>query len=211
MEILASYFDILLNYLVYLIEKLGYLGIFIAMFLESTFVPIPSEVIMIPAGIAVYKGSLNLYITIAVGVLGNLLGALFNYFLCAYFGRPILFKIGKYIFLKEQTIIKIEEYFKKHGEISTFVGRLIPGVRHYISLPAGIAKMNLKAFCFYTFSGSFIWVTILTYLGYAIGENRELIKQYLDIIILSCLVGCALLVIIYMAVMKVKNSRNENT
>ena len=99
MEIFATYFDIILNYLVYLVDKFGYTGIFIGMFLESTFVPIPSEIIMLPAGVSAAYGNMNIYIAITVGVIGNLFGALFNYFLCAYFGRRVLLKIGKYFFM----------------------------------------------------------------------------------------------------------------
>lgn len=204
MEILANYFQASLDYLVLLVDKIGYLGIFIGMFLESTFVPIPSEIIMLPAGIAASYGKFNLHLVIIVGVIGNLFGAIFNYYLAVYFGRPILFKIGKYFFVKEKTIIKIEKYFITHGSISTFIGRLIPGVRHYISLPAGIARMNFKKFCFYTFTGSAIWVTILTYLGFLIGENKELIKEYLHIAIIICLAFCAFLALIYVILHKRK-------
>jgi membrane protein DedA with SNARE-associated domain len=172
------------------------------MFLESTFVPIPSEIIMLPAGIAAAEGKFNLYLVIFVGVVGNLLGAIFNYYLAIYCGRPIILKIGKYFFVKEATIAAIEKFFKKHGSISTFTGRLIPGVRHYISLPAGIARMDFRKFCFYTTAGSALWVTILTYLGFLIGENKELIKEYLHIAILLCMVFCAILALVYVWFMK---------
>jgi membrane protein DedA with SNARE-associated domain len=201
-ETLSLYFDIILNYLVFLIDKIGYLGIFIGMFLESTFVPIPSEVIMLPAGIAAYEGKFNIHLVILVGVIGNLFGAIFNYYLAFYFGRPILFKIGKYFFIKDKTIIGIEEFFQKHGSISTFIGRLIPGVRHYISLPAGVAKMNFAKFSLYTFTGSLLWVTILTYLGFFLGENRELFKEYLQGIIIATLILSALIATMYIFLQK---------
>lgn len=204
MEIFATYFQSGLDYLVLLVDKIGYGGIFIGMFLESTFVPIPSEIIMLPAGIAAAYGKFNLHLAIFIGVLGNVAGAIFNYYLAIYCGRPILLKIGKYFFVKEKTIIKIEEYFISHGSISTFLGRIIPGVRHYISLPAGIARMHFGKFCFYTFAGSAIWVTILTYLGFLIGENEELIKQYLHIAIIACLAACAVLSLIYIILHKRK-------
>ena len=197
MEILSQQFQLALDYLVLLIDKIGYLGIFIGMFLESTFVPIPSEIIMLPAGIAASEGKFNLHLAIFIGVVGNLFGAIFNYYLAIYCGRPILLKIGKYFFMSEKTIIKIETFFNKHGSISTFTGRMIPGVRHYISLPAGIAKMHFGKFCFYTTIGSLLWVFVLTYLGFFIGENREMLKEYLHIAILICLVFCLLLVLLY--------------
>lgn len=197
MEILTYYFHTALDYLVIFIESIGYFGIFIGMFLESSFVPVPSEIIMIPAGISVSYGNMNLYLVIIAGTLGSLFGALFNYFLAVSVGRTILFKIGRYFFIKPATIIKIEDYFKKHGAISTFMGRLIPVIRQYISLPAGIAKMNLTVFCLYTTAGSFIWVTILTYLGFLIGENQELIEQYLHIAIISSIIICVVTAVIY--------------
>ncbi len=204
MEFLSNHFQIILDYLVFLVDKVGYLGIFIGMFLESTFVPIPSEIIMLPAGIAASEGRFNLYLVIIIGVIGNLLGAIFNYYLAIYCGRPLILKIGKYFFVREKTIVKIENFFKNHGSISTFTGRLIPGVRHYISLPAGIARMDFRKFCFYTTTGSALWVTILTYMGFLIGENKDLIKQYLHIAIILCLVLCLLLIVIYIWLKKHK-------
>jgi membrane protein DedA with SNARE-associated domain len=204
---LAHNFDLILDYLVDLVDKIGYLGIFIGMFLESTFVPIPSEIIMIPVGIGAFYGKLNLYLAIIVGVTGNICGAIFNYYLSIYIGRPALLKIGKYFFVKEHTIVKIEKYFQEHGSISTFIGRLIPGVRHYISLPAGIARMHFGKFCFYTAAGSAIWVTILTYLGFLIGENKELIKQYLHTAIILCLLFCVVLSVVYIVIKKRKAAK----
>lgn len=205
MEEVSNQFQMILDYLVYLVDKVGYIGIFIGMFLESTFIPIPSEIIMIPAGIAISYGKMNLYLAILIGVFGNVMGAIFNYFLAIYFGRSILFKIGKYFFVGEKTIIKIEIFFNKHGAVSTFIGRLIPGVRHFISLPAGLAKMNFKLFCFYTTAGSLIWTLILTLLGYFIGENKDLIKQYLHIAIILCIIFCVLISIIYIFINKKRN------
>jgi membrane protein DedA with SNARE-associated domain len=203
---LFVYLDLALNYLAGLIDKIGYFGIFIGMFLEASFVPIPSEIIIVPAGILVAEGIMKMYLVILSGTLGSLFGSLFNYFLAISLGRSILFKIGKYFFIKTTTIIKIEEYFEKHGEISTFIGRLIPVLRQYISLPAGIARMNLKKFCLYTTLGSAIWVTILAYLGFLIGDNRDLLKEYLGLIVLLCLVLCAIAAIVYVYLHKKKSS-----
>ena len=197
MDKLANYFEIILNYLVLFIDSIGYLGIFIGMFLESTFIPLPSEIIMIPAGVSASYNNMNLYLTILFGTLGSLCGALFNYFLAISIGRKILFRIGKYFLIKPATIIKIEDYFQKHGAISTFIGRLIPVIRQYISLPAGIAKMNLAVFCLYTTLGSFIWVTILACLGYFIGENKQLIEEYIHLAIIICLISCMTIIAIY--------------
>ena len=205
MEFLAHYFQITLDYLVLLIDKVGYFGIFIGMFFESTLVPIPSEAIMIPVGISAAYGHFNIYLAILVGIIGNVCGAIFSYYLAIYFGRPILFKVGKYFFIKEQAIVKIENYFQNHGSISIFIGRMIPGVRHYISISAGIAKMNFRKFYLYTTAGSALWVSILTYLGFLIGENKDLIKEYLHIAIFICVAISALACAAYMITHKIKN------
>lgn len=124
---------------------------------------------MIPAGYLVYRGDMNAVIAVIAGVAGSLAGALLNYWLALRFGREFLIRFGKYFFFTESSMQKMESYFTKHGEISTFVGRLIMGVRQYISLPAGLARMNLAKFCFYTSLGAGIWVVILVLIGYYIG------------------------------------------
>lgn len=199
--------DPAINFLVQFIGQVGYLGIFIGMFLESTAFPLPSELIVIPAGISASQGEMNLFLIIFVGTVGNVAGAVFSYYLAAFAGRAVLFRIGKYLFLKPETIIKVEEYFKNHGSISVFIGRLLPGIRHFISLPAGIAQMDMKLFFFYTTIGSLIWTTVLAMLGYEIGENRELIKQYIHSIILACVLFCVVLVTGYYFYMKRKKSK----
>lgn len=182
----------IVNYVVETVGALGYIGIFFMMFLESSFFPFPSEVVMIPAGYLAYKGEMNIYFAILAGVLGSLAGALFNYYLALKFGRVILLKYGRYVFIKEETIVKMENFFEKHGAISTFSGRLIPAVRQYISFPAGLAKMNLALFSFYTSLGAAIWVIILALLGYYIGDNEALIKEYLRYIITGILLIIAI-------------------
>lgn len=183
----------IIKFIVETVGSLGYIGIFIMMFLESTVFPIPSEVVMIPAGYLAHKGEMNIYIVIILGALGSLGGALFNYYFALKFGRTFLMKYGKYFFVSHETIEKTELFFKDHGHISTFSGRLIPGLRHYISLPAGLARMNLFVFCLYTTLGATIWVIILTVLGYYIGDNEELVKEYLRYLIIGLLVFLVLL------------------
>ena len=138
-----------------------------------------------------------MYLVILFGILGSLAGALFNYYLAIKFGRAFLIKYGRYFFIKEQTIIKMEEFFKNHGHISTFSGRLIPAVRQYISFPAGLSRMNLFIFCLYTSLGAGIWVVILTVLGYYLGDNEGLVKEYLRYIIIVILISLAILVFWY--------------
>ena len=125
------------------------------------------------------------WLVILAGVVGSLTGALLNYYLAVKLGRPFLLHYGKYVMFNEASMRKMEDFFARHGDVSTFTGRLIPVVRQYISLPAGLARMNLAVFSFYTSLGAGIWVTILALLGYFIGGNEMLIKEYLrDIIII---------------------------
>ncbi|WP_151949740.1 DedA family protein [Aliarcobacter butzleri] len=195
----------IINFIVETIGDLGYFGIFILMFLESTVFPIPSEVVMIPAGYLAHKGEMNIYIVIFLGILGSLGGALFNYYFALKFGRKFLMKYGKYFLVSHESIEKTEKFFKNHGHISTFSGRLIPGLRHYISLPAGLARMNLFVFCLYTTLGATIWVIILTLLGYYIGDNEELVKEYLRYLIVGLLLCLTLLGIWYYKKIKKAN------
>jgi membrane protein DedA with SNARE-associated domain len=189
--------DTILHSIVTYVAQFGYAGIFIMMFLESTFFPLPSEIVLIPAGYLAYQGEMDAGLVILYGTLGSIGGALFNYYLAKWLGRAFLLKYGKYMLIKEKTIINIEEFFKTHGSISTFSGRLIPVVRHYISIPAGIAQMNMTKFIAYTALGAGIWAAVLTILGYAIGHNQALLKEYLDHIIIATLVAVAVIVAVY--------------
>lgn len=187
----------IVDFVVNTVEDFGYAGIFIMMFLESSFFPFPSEVAMIPAGLLAAQGKMNIFIAIFVGIAGSLAGALFNYFLAVKFGRGFLVKYGKYFFIKEKTIAKTEKFFQDHGAISTFTGRLIPAVRQYISFPAGLARMDLKIFSFYTTLGAGTWVTILALIGYFVGANEELAKEYTKEITIGVLISLAILVFWY--------------
>jgi len=187
----------IVDFVVNTVEDFGYAGIFIMMFLESSFFPFPSEVAMIPAGLLAAQGKMNIFIAIFVGIAGSLAGALFNYFLAVKFGRGFLVKHGKYFFIKEKTIAKTEKFFQDHGAISTFTGRLIPAVRQYISFPAGLARMDLKIFSFYTTLGAGTWVTILALIGYFVGANEELAKEYTKEITIGVLISLAILVFWY--------------
>jgi len=180
------------NYLVETIGHMGYFGIFALMFLESSFFPFPSEVVMIPAGYLAYQGEMNLWLVLLIGVLGSLAGAWFNYLLASKFGRTFLSK-----FMKPERVASLEAFFDKHGHISTFTGRLIPGLRQYISFPAGLAKMHPLKFSIYTVLGAGIWVTILTLLGYFLGANQPLIHQYLREITLITLAVIGVMIGVY--------------
>ncbi|WP_457748916.1 DedA family protein [Sulfurimonas sp.] len=165
--------------LVDLIFDWGYLGIFIMMAIESSFIPFPSEIVLVPAGYLVSKGEMSLVYIMGSAISGSLVGAFVNYYLALTLGRKFLLKYGKYFFISPQTLAKMEAYFKSHGHISTFSGRLVPGVRQLISIPAGLARMNKTEFAVFTTLGAGIWALILVVLGYFIGANETLIHQYL--------------------------------
>ena len=186
------------NTLVSYVGDMGYWGIFLLMFLESTFFPFPSEIIMIPAGYLAYQGKMNLYIVVLTGILGSIGGALLNYYLAKFFGRVFILKYGKYFFIKEETLDKLESFFYKHGEVSTFTGRLIPGIRQLISLPAGLARMNIMKFSLFTALGAGIWIAVLVALGYLVGSNEELISQYLQVATLIALTFVSMIIVFYM-------------
>lgn len=194
----------IINFIVNFVDSWGYFGIFFMMFLESTFFPFPSEVAMIPAGYLAYQGKMSVLLAFLAGTVGSLAGAIFNYFLCYYFGRNLVEKYGKYVGITEEKMQKFEAFFNKHGEISTFNCRLIPGIRQYISLPAGLAKMHFGRFSFFTTLGTGIWVAILIALGYFLGANQELITQKLHIITIVLLVFVVIISIIYYFMYKKK-------
>ena len=177
--------------LVDLIFDWGYVGIFLLMAVESSFIPFPSEIVLIPAGYLVSQGEMNGGLIMGSALSGSLVGAFINYFLALTLGRKLLTKYGKYFFIKENALDKMDSYFQKHGHISTFIGRLIPGIRQLISIPAGLARMNLVKFSIFTTLGAGIWALILVLLGYFIGENQELIHTYLQqitLLVMSILV-----------------------
>ncbi|MCJ7482229.1 MAG: DedA family protein [Thermodesulfovibrionales bacterium] len=186
-----------LNWLVEAIGTMGYSGILFLMFIESTFIPLPSELVIPPAGYLIYQKQMNWIGVIASGTAGSLLGALFNYGIAIYLGRPFILRYGKYFGVSENHFRKGEDFFLKHGNISTFIGRLILGVRHYISFPAGLCRMNLMKFCFYTAFGAGIWVCILAYIGYFVGDNKDRIMEMSRQWTLYVIIGCALLVALY--------------
>lgn len=186
-----------LNWLVDTIGTMGYPGIIFLMFIESTFIPLPSELVIPPAGYLISQNRMSWVGVIASGTIGSVLGALFNYAIAVYLGRPFILKYGKYFGVTEKHFRKGEEFFFKHGTISTFIGRLILGVRHYISFPAGLARMDLKKFCFYTAFGAGVWTLILAYIGFFVGNNKEQIMAVSRQWSLYVIIGCVLLMVIY--------------
>lgn len=190
-----------------LIEHLGYPGILFLMTLESSVFPIPSEMVMPQAGYLVADGKMNMVIVIALGVVGSILGALLNYVVALWVGRPFFLKFGRYCFCPPDKFAMVERFFQAHGEISTFTGRLIPVVRHLISIPAGLTRMKLSHFLFFTATGSAIWMVALTLIGYLCGRNLDLIKKYSHICTASVLVGCTLIIAVYVWAHKRRKAR----
>ena len=185
----------IIDFIVGIVSQWGYTGIFVMMFLESSFFPFPSEVAMTPAGYLVHKGEMNLAFAFLAGVGGSLAGAVFNYYLCYFFGRELILKYGKFVGITDEKMAKFEAFFNKHGEISTFNCRLIPGIRQYISLPAGLAKMNIFRFCLFTSLGAGIWCAVLLGVGYFLGSNPS--KQTLLIITIALLAVVAVISVVY--------------
>ncbi len=152
---------------------LNYFWITVLMAIESSFIPFPSEVVVPPAAYFACTGNsnLNIYLVVAFATLGAMIGALINYYLAVWIGRPLVYKFansrfGHMCLIDEAKVVKAEQYFDKHGAISTFIGRLIPAVRQLISIPAGLARMNIKKFALYTALGAGIWNAVLALLGF---------------------------------------------
>ncbi|OGT98496.1 MAG: hypothetical protein A2X80_14470 [Geobacteraceae bacterium GWB2_52_12] len=187
----------LVQWLLDTIGAMGYPGIFLLMAMESSIIPVPSELVMPPAGYLAYQGKMNLTAAILCGTFGSLVGAYANYYAAHYLGRPLIIKYGKYVLIPPEKFARVERFFLSHGEISTFIGRLLPVVRHLISIPAGLSGMNHLRFSLYTLLGAGIWCSILAAIGYIIGENQQLIMQYAHQALVWVILFSALLVGVY--------------
>jgi membrane protein DedA with SNARE-associated domain len=182
MEFFQTLFD-------WYMANLNYFTVALLMAIESTFLPLPSEIVIPFAAYKAGQGDLNVFLVIFFGTVGALCGSLINYTLAYYLGRPLVYKfagsrLGKVFLLSKEKIIHAEDYFIRNGKTSTFIGRLVPGVRHLISIPAGLAKMNLRDFMLFTFVGAGIWNIILAIIGYYLYEIREQIFPYVGHILL---------------------------
>jgi membrane protein DedA with SNARE-associated domain len=160
------------------ISLVGYWGILVLMTLESACIPIPSEIIMPFSGFLVSAGKLELIWVTLCGAFGNLLGAVITYAIGYYGGRPFVMKYGKYFFIKEKEVHHAEKFFERWGDFAVFLARNLPIIRTFISLPAGVAEMNFPKFALFSFIGSIPWCFALAYLGYLLGSNWMLIRQY---------------------------------
>jgi len=176
-------FTSLVAWILAITKGLGYTGVTILMAIESSFIPLPSELVIPPAAWLASEGQLNIYLVVFYGVLGSVIGASINYVLSMWLGRLVIYKlsdhkIAHFFHINKQKVEKAENFFLKDANYSTFIGRLIPVVRHLISIPAGFSQMPYKKFVLFTTLGSFVWVSILAGLGYAAGSNQELLNKY---------------------------------
>jgi membrane protein DedA with SNARE-associated domain len=175
------------KFLNWYLAHITYYTIILLMAIESSFIPLPSEIIIPPAAFKAAQGDMNIFLVILSGTLGALLGALFNYYFAFYLGRKIIYKlantrIANMMFIDEHAVMKAENYFNDHGNTSTFIGRLVPGIRHLISIPAGLSKMNLRNFIIYTVIGATIWNITLSILGYLLYSLKDKLNQYYEYI-----------------------------
>lgn len=223
LETIAAHLDLIASYA----PVWGMGLIFVFMAVESSFIPFPSEVVMIPAGFMAARGELGcvspllaLVAAIICGVAGSLAGAYANYFLALKIGKPFLIKYGKWFFIKKEALERACEVFNKYGASTTFVCRLIPVVRQLISIPAGVSRMSLKSFSFFTALGSLIWIVILSMTGWVIGKStaemsyvelvhrgKEMTMEHLPLVI----VGAICLVFAYMSVSRLVLKGGGNT
>lgn len=195
--------------------NLNYLTVMLLMAVESSFIPFPSEVVIPFAAYKAAQGDLNVFMVVLAGTAGALMGALFNYYFAKYLGRPLVYKfsdstLGKLLLLSQEKVEHAEKYFIKHGKASTFIGRLVPAVRQLISLPAGLANMNIRDFILYTLAGAGIWNIILAVIGYFIYDLKDKIFPYLD----DILIGIGIIFVVYLVIkgiqQKKKSKKDKN-
>ena len=190
--------------------NLNYFTIALLMLIESTFLPLPSEVVIPFAAYKAGQGDLNVFIVVISGTIGALSGSLINYTLAYYLGRPIVYKfagsrLGRMFLLSEEKVMNAEEYFIRNGKTSTFIGRLVPGIRHLISIPAGLARMSLRDFMLFTFIGAGIWNILLAIIGFYLYAVREQIFPYLGHI----LVGVGVIFVVYLIIKARRNGEKS--
>ena len=198
------------------VNNASYLFVFIFMVIESSFIPFPSEVVVPPAAyLAMQKGDMNIFVVVLVATAGALVGALINYGLSLLIGRPIVYafadsRFGHACLINREKVEKAEAYFDRHGAVSTFIGRLIPAVRQLISIPAGIARMNIWVFCCFTALGALVWNVVLAFLGWWLSRHVDLsmlydaVEKYNSYLTIGglCILGLCVLYILYNAFKK---------
>lgn len=192
----------LVHWLLERFRDLGYPGIVALMAMESSVLPVPSELVMPPAGYLAAKGEMNLFVAIACGVLGSVLGALANYGVAWWLGRAVIRRLGRYVLISEKWLDRSERFFDRHGEISTLLGRMLPVIRHLISIPAGIARMSLPRFVLFTGLGALLWCSILAGIGYVLGQHEDVlsnaeVQHYVSRVLLYLIPALIVAVVVY--------------
>jgi len=192
-------------------NHINYFTVMLLMAIESSFIPFPSEIVIPPAAWKAAQGDLNIYLVTLSGTIGALIGALFNYYLALYLGRIIIYRLAEtrlahLLLINRQGVEKAEAYFLKHGNSSTFLGRFIPAIRQLISIPAGLAKMKIRPFIFYTLLGSGLWIIILAILGYSLYSQKDRLEKYYHEISMGFLI-IGILFIAYLVFRAFKNKK----
>ncbi len=203
--VLLEIVSTLIDFITSTISGLGYGGIFLLMVAESALIPIPSEVIMPFSGYLVSTGKFNAVFVVLAGSVGNLAGSLIAFYVGSRLGREFILRYGKYVLLRKSHLELTETYFNKYGDRSIFIGRLLPAVRTYISLPAGLARMNMRKFIVYTLIGSIIWNSGLTYIGINLGQKWKTMLEYSDYIDIAVVIGVIVVIMLF-----VKSTRNKS-
>lgn len=209
-----------LQFIQWCLDNLNYGTITLLMAIESSFIPLPSEIVIPPAAYMAAEGKMNVFLVVLSGTVGSMIGAMFNYTLAYFLGRPVIYKlansrVGRMCLLNEHKVQKAEGFFVKNGAISTFIGRLIPGIRHLISIPAGLAKMKISTFLFYTALGSCIWSSILAIIGYSLqsfvprDQLMDKVYFYRSEIVIGFLLFTALLILYFVYKGKVKSKKSH--
>ena len=205
--IISDFFGMIANFILFVINALGYAGVFVMMVLESMVFPAPSELIMPFAGYIAYQGNFNLVFVIVISTIGSITGSLFSYYIGKKWGYNLVESYGKYFLVTHEDLKKTVSWFSRRGEITIFLSRLVPVVRHLISIVAGVGKMDVKKFSLYTIFGAAIWNSLLAYLGFLLGQHWDQVTKYADeisiVVIVLLVVGC-----LYFAYMHLSKKRN---
>jgi membrane protein DedA with SNARE-associated domain len=210
MSIVFEILKPVVDFVISIISNLGYLGVIFLMVLDSAMIPIPSEIILVFSGYLVTTGTFDPISIILAGSLGNVVGSILTYYFGLKFGRLFILRFGKYFFIKEHHLEYTEKLFQKYGDKISFLGRLLPAIRTYISLPCGVAKMNLLKYSIYTFIGSVIWNTIFTYIGIQLGSKWQEIDNYS--IYLEIVTGCVIVTfVIWFIIKMLRRSSNKKS
>lgn len=206
---IANIFSHITNFIVHTIDLWGYIGVAVLMAVESAAIPLPSEIIMPFAGFLVASGRFTLLGLALAGAIGSTAGSWITYFLGYYGGRPLITRYGHWVFLSEKELVATEKFFKKFGIWSTFLGRILPVFRTFISIPAGIGKVDFLSFTLAAFTGSFIWSYFLAWLGLRLGENWHNLEQYFRKFDLL-LVVIAVILVIYWIKKHVRSASSQS-